>query len=97
LQDQAQKNPQPSEDESEVVADGGEDRVGGVACGSLEIAAAEMALGFHVSNHGLNGRAAAQFALDGAEHTASLAGDEDAVRIRCVVAAVSLVARFRGS
>ena len=43
-QDQAQKNFEPSEDESEVVADGGEDGVGGIAGGSLEIAAAKMAL-----------------------------------------------------
>ena len=50
------------------MADGGEDGVGGVASGSLEIAAAEMAFGLHVSDHGLDGGAAAQFALDGTEH-----------------------------
>ena len=50
-----------------------------------------MALGFHMADHGLDGRAAAQFALDGAEHAALLAGDEDAVWVRRVVAAVSLV------
>ncbi len=32
-QDQAQKHPQPGEDEAEVVADGGEDGVGGIAGG----------------------------------------------------------------
>ena len=51
-------NPQPGEDEAEVVADGSEDGVGGVAGGSLEIAASEVALSLHVSDHGLDGGAA---------------------------------------
>ena len=50
-----------------------------------------MAFGLHVADHGLDGGAAAQFALDGAEHAALLAGDEDAVWVGGVVAAVSLV------
>jgi hypothetical protein len=37
-----QKNPQPGEDSSEVVADGGEDGVGGIAGAVFEIAAAEV-------------------------------------------------------
>jgi hypothetical protein len=73
------------------VGDGGEDGVGGVAGSSLEIAAAEMALSFHMADHGLDSGTASQFALDGAEHAALLAGDEDAVSVRRVVAAVSLV------
>ena len=70
VQYHTQKNLQPGEDEAEVVADGGED---GVACGSLETAAAEMAVGLHVADHGLDCEAAAQLAFDGAEH-ASLLG-----------------------
>ena len=73
------------------MADGGEDGVGGVAGAALEIAAAEMALGLHVADHGLDGGAASQFALDGAEDAALLAGDEDAARVGRIVAAVSLV------
>ena len=73
------------------MADGSEDGVGGVAGGSLEIAAAEMSLGLHVSDHGLDGRAASQLALDGTEHAAFLPGDEDAMRVLRIVAAVSLV------
>ena len=38
---------------AEVVADGGEDDVGGVALATLEMAAAEVAIGLHVSDHGL--------------------------------------------
>lgn len=62
-QDQAQKNSQPSDDEWEIVTDGGQDGIGGVAGSSLEIAAAEMALGLHVPDHMLDGGAAAQLAL----------------------------------
>ncbi|MFK4495890.1 hypothetical protein ABIF86_000181 [Bradyrhizobium japonicum] len=50
-----------------------------------------MSLGFEVSDDGLNGGAAAQLALDGAEDAALLAGDEDAAGILRVVAAVALV------
>ena len=73
------------------MTDGGEDGVSGVADGSLEIAAAEVALGFHMAYHGLDGGAASQLALDGAEHAALLPGDEDAVWVRRIVAAVSFV------
>ena len=73
------------------MADGGEDGIGGIACRSLEIAAAEMVLGFHVSDDGLDGGAASQLALDGAEHAALLSGDEDTVWVSRIVAAVSFV------
>ena len=56
-QEEAQQNPQPSEDEAEVVADGGEDDVGGVALAALEIASPEMALGLHVADHRFDGGA----------------------------------------
>ena len=73
------------------MADGGEYGVGCVPGGSFEIAAAEMALGFHMADHGLDGGAAPQFALDGTEHAALLPGDEDAMWVRRIVAAVSFV------
>ena len=73
------------------MADGGENGVGGIALRSLEIAAAEMTLGLHVSDHGFDGGATAQLALDGTEYAALLPGDEDAVRVLRVVAAISLV------
>src|ERR1019366_5207279 len=50
-----------------------------------------MAFGLHVSDHGLDGGTASQLAFDGVEHAALLAGDEDTVWVRGVVAAVSLV------
>lgn len=81
----AQKNPQPREDAPEVVPDGGEDGVGGIAGTAFEIAAAEVTLGFHVADHGLDGGSSPQFAFDDAEHTALLSRDEDAARVLRVV------------
>jgi len=39
VQDDAQESPQPGEDETEIVSDGGKIDVSGVACATLEIAA----------------------------------------------------------
>jgi hypothetical protein len=52
--------------------------VGGIALAALEMAAAEVTVGLHVSDHGLDGAAASQFVLDDAEDAALLARDEDA-------------------
>jgi hypothetical protein len=84
-QKQAQKFSQPCEDEAEVVSDGGEDGVCGIAIAALEVAAAEMPVGLHVADHGFDGGAPSQLALDGAEHAALLTGDEDAARICRIV------------
>ena len=73
------------------MADGGEDDVGGIALAALEMAAAEVTVGLHVSDHGLDGAAASQFALDDAEDAALLAGDEDAAWIGRAVTTISLV------
>jgi hypothetical protein len=40
---------------TEVVADGGEDDVGRIALAPLEMTAAEMAIGLHVTDHRLDG------------------------------------------
>ena len=40
---------------------------------AFEVAAAEVTFGFHVADHGLDGGATSQLALDGAEHAALLA------------------------
>ena len=90
-QKQAQKFSEPCEDEAEVVANGGEDGVCGIAIEALEVAAAEMAVVLHVTDDGFDGGAPSQLALDGAEHAALLTGDEDAARICRIVAAISLV------
>ena len=84
-------SPEPGQDESEVVADGGKDDVGGIALAVLEMAAAEVTVGLHVSDHGLDGAAASQLALDDAEDAALLAGDEDVAWIGRTVTPISLV------
>ena len=86
-----QESLQPGEDAAEIVADGGENDVCGVALAAFEMAAAEVAVGLHVADHGLDSRATPEFALDGAEDAALLTGDEDATRIGGVVAAIALV------
>ena len=75
------REPIPSEDVLKVVADGGEDSVGGVAGAALEMAAVIT----------VDGGAAAQLTLDDTEDTALLAGDEDPAGVRGIVAAISLV------
>ena len=50
-----------------------------------------MAVGLHVADHGLDRGATSQFAFDDVEHAALLSGDENAVWVCGVVAAVSLV------
>jgi hypothetical protein len=73
------------------VSDGGEDGVGGVSGPTFEIAAAEVTLGFHVADHGLDGGASSQFAFDDAEDAARLSRDEDTARVLRVMTAVTLV------
>ena len=60
------------------MADGGEDDVGGIALAALQVAATEVTIGFHVTDHGLDGGAASELAFDRSEDAALLAGDEDA-------------------
>ena len=64
---------------------------GGIAIAAFEIAAAKMAVHLHVPDHGLDGGAATQLAFDEAKDATPLAGDEDAVRIGGVMAAIALV------
>ena len=56
-----------SQARTKVVPDGAEDDVGGIASATFEIAAAEMALCFHMSDHRLDGRAPRELAFDAAE------------------------------
>ena len=43
------------EDEAQVVGDGGEDNIDGIALADLEMAAIEVSVGLHVTDHGLDG------------------------------------------
>ena len=51
------------------------------ALAALEVAATEVTIGFHVTDHGLDGGAASELAFDRSEDAALLAGDEDAAPI----------------
>jgi len=88
--DFTQDSPQPSEDSSEVIADSGEDGVGGIAVAAFEVAAAEVTFGLHVADHGLDCGSTSQFAFDGAEDAALLPRDKDAAWILRRVTTVSL-------
>ena len=70
---EAQNHPQPGEDEPKIVADGTQDDVGGIAGATSEIAAAEMTLCLHMSNHRLDRGAASELAFNAAEDPALLA------------------------
>jgi hypothetical protein len=43
-----------------LLADGGEDDVGSIALAALEMAAADVTVSLHVSEHGLDGAATSQ-------------------------------------
>src|SRR5262249_20254668 len=70
---EAQNHPQPGEDEPKIVADGTQDDVGGIAGAASEIAAAEMTLCLHMSDHRLDRGAPSELAFNAAEDPALLA------------------------
>lgn len=64
-----------------IVADGGQDDICRIAVAALEMAAAEVSVGLHMTDHGLDGGAAPEFAFDHPEDATLLARDEDAARV----------------
>jgi hypothetical protein len=60
-----------------VVADCGEDGVGGIAFTAFEIAAPEVTFALHVADHRLDRGTPSQLTFDDAEHATFLALDED--------------------
>ena len=89
----AQQEPQPSDQAAEVVADCGEDGIGGVAASEPEIIAAHAVFGLEMADDGFDGGPAAQFALDLWGHPSLLPREKDPELVigRRVVAAISLV------
>lgn len=61
-------------DLSEVVSDGGEDGVCGIADAAFEVAAADATLSLEVADHRLDGGSTSQLPFDGTEHAALLTG-----------------------
>lgn len=76
-QQQGTPKPQPVEQEAEVVADGGEHGVVGVAFREGQIVAAHTAVLIRVADDGFNGGPPAQRELDALGETALVAGDMD--------------------
>src|SRR5579872_22419 len=76
-QDSEQQKPQPPEQEAEVVSDGGEHGVDGIAAGMGEIIAAHAVILFEVPDDGLDGRAPSHVTFDLRGHAALLAGGVD--------------------
>src|SRR5262249_48464795 len=70
---EAQNHPKPGEAEPKIVADGTQDEVGGIAGATSEIAAAEMTLRLHMSDHRLDRGAPSELAFNAAEDPALLA------------------------
>ena len=63
-EDLGQQKLQPSDQAAEVVADGGEDGIGGVALAVPEVIAAHAMLGFEMADDRFDGGAPAQLAFD---------------------------------
>ena len=59
------------------MADRGHDGIDAVAFTALEVISVKLAVGFHMSDHHLDGRLSLQFAPDLADHPALLAGAVD--------------------
>src|SRR5216684_7273504 len=83
-----QKSLQPAQEEAEVVAGGGQDRIAAVAVAALEIIAAHAAFGLGVADDRFDGGAALHLAADRSGHAADLAGDPDPELLGVIVAAV---------
>jgi hypothetical protein len=69
----------------------GKDDVGRIALAPLEMTAAEVSVGLHVTDHRLDGRAAPELTFDHPKDATLLAGDEDPSRVCRLVTAIALV------
>src|SRR5260370_35552855 len=88
-----QQKPQPSDEEAEVVAGGGQKRVDGIALAVAQIVTAHAVLGFEMADDGLDSGPSAHLTLDLRRDAQLLAGAEDPELIigRGIVAAITLV------
>ena len=76
-QEQGAQKLEPGEEQIEIVADGGEHGVDGIAAGMGEVVSVHAVLVFGMANHGFDGRAAFEVSLDGLGQAALLIGDID--------------------
>ena len=85
----AQEFPQPLEDEAQVVADGAHDGVDLVAVSALEEVAAQVAVGFAMTDDGFDGGSPSELLLDLSMDAALLPRFEDPERFGRIVALVA--------
>ena len=70
-QQSEQQEPQPGEEETEVITGGGEHGVDGVAGGMRQVIAVHAVLGLEMADDGLDGRTASHLAFDLRCHAAA--------------------------
>ena len=63
-EDLAQQKPDPVDQTAEVVADGGEDGIGGIALAVPEVVAAHSMFRFEMADHGFDRGSPSQLAFD---------------------------------
>src|ERR1700732_391051 len=88
----AQKLLEPAQEQAEVVAGGGEDRVDAVTMSAFEVVATHPMAVLEMADHGLDGGAASHLAADGLGDPADLSADPYLEPVGIVVAAIALVA-----
>ena len=91
VQDSSQEQTEPSEDEAEVVADGGEHGVCVVAVAAFEEVPSQMSIRLHVADGCLDGGSSPELAIDLSVHIAALAGEEHPQRLWRIVASIAPV------
>jgi len=89
--DDTQELCEPSQQQTEVIAGGGENSVDAVAEASLEIISVHAVLGLDVADDRLDSRATLHLATDGSCDAADLTRDPDPEPMRVVVTAISFV------
>ena len=91
FQDRDKKKRQLPEDEAQVVAGGGEERVDLVAILAQEMVSAKPAVGLGVADHRLDRRAPLELAFHSRRQAAAAPGEDDLGLTLVVVAAIALV------
>jgi len=87
----AQKLAQPAQEQTEVVAGGGEHGVDAVAVAALEVIATHAVLGFEMADDRLDRGTVLHLTADRTGHAAHVADDPDAAFVGVVVAAIAPV------
>ena len=91
LDDGAQKESQPAEQQAQVVTGGGQEGVHAIAREAGEVVAVHSMVALHMADHRFDRRAASHLPADGTADPARLAGNPDLEAVGTVVAAIASV------